>query len=208
MDTYRFGNINMVQHQPAAEQQDGHWTAIQQASCETPTRGSWPHVEQQLCLKASNFCGLQQKSLVQLIFNKKWITDREVCFWPVLKCNMVSPTPLFYIKALSLKYPEVTTGLSLTTVSSTVQKASVHNREIQHTTVKLFNRNQEVSMMTLDFGLSAHFPSIPPALDFFLRGWCRNWAQLYIPEKVKSLFSGQASCKTAIPYNAKHLPKQ
>ena len=47
-------------------------------------------------------------------------------------------------------------------------------------------------MMKLDFGLSAHFQSFPSAFEFFLQGWGRNWAQLYVPEKLKSLFPGQA----------------
>ena len=42
-------------------------------------------------------------------------------------------------------------------------------------------------MMTLDFRLSTHFPSFAPAFDFFL-SWVRNWAQFYVPEKLKSLF--------------------
>ena len=61
-------------------------------------------------------------------------------------------------------------------------------------------RNEKVSMMTLDFGLSTTFPSFPPVCDSSLGRRGRNWAQFYFPkEEIKSLFTGQASSKIANP---------
>ena len=50
-------------------------------------------------------------------------------------------------------------------------------------------RNEKVSMMTLDFGLSS------------LRRWGPNWAQFYFPKKVKSLFTRQAILQKSKPLN-------